>query len=51
MGTTLKIVDKCPSRFDPSISGGLPEDMVSGETEYMAIDDDSTALSSNFDPG
>ncbi len=51
MKTTLKVVAICPPRFGTSIVGELPDDTVAGETEYMEIDDDSMAMSSDFDPG
>ena len=44
------VVDRCPLRSETLIDSELSEDMLTGEDD-TEIEDDSTALSSDIDPG
>jgi hypothetical protein len=48
---TLMVVDRCPLRSETLLDRELSEDRLTGEDDITEIEDDSTALSSDLDPG
>ncbi len=49
--TNVKVVGRYPPSFDRPTAAGSPDNTVNVGIAHAVIDDDSMAMSSNFDPG